>query len=416
MARHLFLPHEVLEADRRGRPTLLEQREPRDDLAAVRGVLQFEVPLAGLLLPAVADRAAGHARLSRFLVVDEELPLAVLLGLVARHGVGAQQLPRPISVTVRLEAHQEGRVAEASDVILEEGRFRVRMKFLEDDVVDRHPEGAVLSGVHRYPLIGVLRDLIEVGGEDHHLRPVVPRLCRKVAIRRTSHVEVRPDHGRELRVVPIGALGDVGLLSPDLRRSWREIAIPVVEAQTHAAHELEKARAARVAEHRHRGDGREARDAVGPIFLDGVDVRGGDHLHQLGPVRTAQAALPARVLVGGARLGIGLDRSPSLDRVVVGTARITPQVEQDAARVWVLHANRRVQIPTERDAPLTPARLVGGKRRIDLRVIERLHLPGDDPLLDVDVPRAAARAVHAMRAAHHLVVLPPVSIELLPGA
>ena len=64
---------------------------------------------------------------------------------------------------------------------------------------------------------------------------------------------------------------------------------------------------------------------------------------------------------------------------------------------------------------LATARLVGGEPASSSGVVGRLRLPGDDAVLDVDVPGAAAGAVDAVRAAHHVVVLPAVAVELLPA-
>ena len=65
---------------------------------------------------------------------------------------------------------------------------------------------------------------------------------------------------------------------------------------------------------------------------------------------------------------------------------------------------------------LAAARLVRRQLRLEQRVVGRLHLPGDDALLDVDHPGAAAGAVDAVRRAHGAVVLPAVPVEVLPLA
>ena len=97
-------------------------------------------------------------------------------------------------------------------------------------------------------------------------------------------------------------------------------------------------------------------------------------------------------------------------------AGLLPQVQQRPADVRVLHAQRTVQVPRVRNAPLAAARLVGRQARVQRRIVQPLHLPRHHAVLDVDHPRAAAGAVHAVRAAHDLVVLPAVPIELLPAA
>ena len=49
-------------------------------------------------------------------------------------------------------------------------------------------------------------------------------------------------------------------------------------------------------------------------------------------------------------------------------------------------------------------------------VIGLLGFPGDDAALDVNLPRAGARAVHAVGGAHDLVVRPAVAVGVLPAA
>ena len=57
----------------------------------------------------------------------------------------------------------------------------------------------------------------------------------------------------------------------------------------------------------------------------------------------------------------------------------------------ILHAQRAVEIPTVRNASLASARLVRRDAGFEERIVQPLHFPGDDAVLDVDVPRAAAR-------------------------
>src|SRR4026209_2189049 len=62
------------------------------------------------------------------------------------------------------------------------------------------------------------------------------------------------------------------------------------------------------------------------------------------------------------------------------------------------------------------ARLVFGDVRPVRRVVGLLRLPGDDPVLDVDLPRAGSGAVDTAGRADDLVVLPAVAVEALPLA
>ena len=151
----------------------------------------------------------------------------------------------------------------------------------------------------------------------------------------------------------------------------------------------------------------------GPVLADRVHRRGGDQLARLLPVAAHQPAAATLAAVArrpprpaaNAATGSGSAR-----------ARRAPALEQAAADVRVAEPGRRVRVPGERRAARAPARLVVGPIRIGSRIVDRLALPGDQPVLDVDVPRARAGAVHAVRGAHDLVVAPAVAIGRLPAA
>ncbi len=92
------------------------------------------------------------------------------------------------------------------------------------------------------------------------------------------------------------------------------------------------------------------------------------------------------------------------------------QGQQHAPHIRVAHANRRVDIPSERCAARTTARLVLRSVGPVRRVVRLLGLPRDQAILDIHLPRARARAVHAMSSAYDLVVLPAIAVALLPLA
>src|ERR1044071_5724857 len=97
-------------------------------------------------------------------------------------------------------------------------------------------------------------------------------------------------------------------------------------------------------------------------------------------------------------------------------ARFTPKVHQYAAQIGILDAERTIDVPGVDDPALAPARFIKRQAGFELGVIERLHFPCDNSVLDVNHPRAPARTIHAVRAADDLVVLPAVPVELLPEA
>ena len=148
--------------------------------------------------------------------------------------------------------------------------------------------------------------------------------------------------------------------------------------------------------------------------FDGVDVRGSLDLQHLVPAGPPESALAPGALVPCACLGILDDRCPGRHRIAVHPLRRSPQIRQDAADVRVLDADRAVQIPREGHSPLTPSRFLGREPVLEFRVVGGLHLPGHDPVLDEDHPATATRAVDTVCAAHGLVILPAIAVELLP--
>ena len=72
------------------------------------------------------------------------------------------------------------------------------MEFVHDDMIDRHPERAILPRIDGNPPIGILGNLIEVGRKDHQLGPVVARLSGEMHIGCARHAHVRTDRSDEL--------------------------------------------------------------------------------------------------------------------------------------------------------------------------------------------------------------------------
>src|SRR5690606_6025267 len=77
---------------------------------------------------------------------------------------------------------------------------------------------------------------------------------------------------------------------------------------------------------------------------------------------------------------------------------------------------RAVEIPAIRGTARATARLMVRHVRARARVVRLLRLPRDDPALDVDLPATGAGAVHAVRGADDLVVLPALPVCVLPAS
>ena len=162
------------------------------------------------------------------------------------------------------------------------------------------------------------------------------------------------------------------------------------------------------------GMGEKPATRSGPYFLIVWTCAAATISAGLVPGGADQAALAACGLVGLGPQRVLDDVLPRLDRVaVVLGLGLAEHLQQDAADVGVADPRGRVGVPGEGGAAGAAAGLVLRGVRADRRVVGLLGLPGDDPVLDVDLPRARARAVHPVGGADHLVVAPPVPVEVV---
>ncbi len=405
-----------------------QHRQLELHLVAVARFLRLEVPLAlvgaPVRAPAKADGAIGKHDLAGF-VEGDGLPFRIVglaeLAVEVRRahvavGNGDDFAARQ---RVLLQHHQHRHVGVAAHVVVEVRAALAagvrKIELLQDHVAHGHGHRGVGALLGMHPDVGQLGDLGIVGRHRDRLRALVAHLGEEMRVGRARLRHVGAPGDDEAGIEPVGRFRHVGLLAPDLRAARRQVAVPVVEAHADAADEAQVARARGVADHRHRRDRRKADDAIGTVRLDRVDVGGGDDLVDLVPARADEAAEAAHLLVVAA-LGVVLDDGrPGGDRVM-RQARLAPALQQPAAHHRVLDAVRAVQVPAVARAARAAARLVVGHVPARARVVGLLRLPGDDAALDVDLPRARAGAVDAVRGAHDLVVRPAVAVGVFPGA
>ena len=312
---------------------------------------------------------------------------------------------------VRAPGPQERQVGELAGVVLEVLDLAVDEELLEHHVAHGHRQRAVGARRGGQPLVGELDVVGVVGGDDDDLLAAVAGLGHPVGVGRAGDGDVGAPHHEVAGVPPVAGLGHVGLVAPDLRRGHRQVGVPVVEREHRAADERGEPGARGVADHRHRRDGGEAGHPVGAPLLDGVHVGGGDDLGRLTPGGAHEPALAAGRLVPPGLLGVSDDVGPGEHRVTETLLGLAVHLEQDAADVGVANPGGGVGVPGERRTARAAAGLVLGPVGTRGRVVGLLRLPRDDAVLDVDLPRAGAGAVDAVRGAHHLVVAPAVAVE-----
>ena len=217
------------------------------------------------------------------------LPLAEPAVEIRRAELPARDQP----ALALVEPHQQRHVGVTPAVVLEVFRLPVEVELAQDHVAHRHRERAVGAGAGAEPDVAELRRLGVVGADHRGLRPAIARLGVEMRVRGAGLRHVRAPEDQEARIVPVRALGHVGLLAPGLRACRRQVAVPVVERHAGAAEQAQVARPGSVGDHRHRRDRREAEHPVGSVGLRGIGIGRRDDLGRLVPAGAHEAALAA---------------------------------------------------------------------------------------------------------------------------
>ena len=95
---------------------------------------------------------------------------------------------------------------------------------------------------------------------------------------------------------------------------------------------------------------------------------------------------------------------------------LAPQSDQARTDQRIFQPLGRIDIPAVTCAARTTAWFVVRQLRPRAGIVGLLRFPGDDPALDVNLPRTAAGAVHPVGRTHNLVMLPTFAIAILPIA
>ena len=378
-------------------------------------VLVLEIPLA-LLAPAKADGAIRDDDLLGLAVDGDRLPVGVVGLAESALEVGrAQQLLGDVMSVLLHQADQHRHVGVAAAVVLEILCLPVEVELAQHDVPQRHGQRSISALLGMQPHVGELRGLRIVRRHDDRLGALVADLGIEMSVRRPRLRNVGSPEHQEAGIVPVGRFRNIRLLAPGHRGSRRQIAVPVIERHADAAEQRQIARSRGVGDHRHGRDRREPDDPVRSPFAGGVGIGRGDDLVDLVPCRADESAMATNLDVVTTLRRIFLDRGPGTDGRLHHPF-LAPLPDQPSAHQGILHPVGRIHVPAVAGTTRTAARLVIGQVRSGARVVGLLGFPGDDAALDVDLPGAGARAVHAMGGSDDLVVLPALAIGVFPVA
>ncbi|MNM70496.1 hypothetical protein D3C81_821250 [compost metagenome] len=230
-------------------------------------LVEDQVPL-DVLLPALAHRSVRYDQFSRRFVINNRLPFGMLRCLPQ---IACPQEPAGfVAAFVRIQQNQERHVRVLFGVVQEHRFLALYIKFVQDDMRHRLSHRCVRSRMRSQPIVGKFHVLRMVRRYGHHLRPFIANLGHEMSIRRPRQRNVGAPHDQVSGVVPIGRLRHIGLFAPNLRRSRRQVGIPVVEAEHLAAQQGDKPCARSVTDHRHGRNRCKPGNPVWSIFLNGI--------------------------------------------------------------------------------------------------------------------------------------------------
>ena len=214
---------EIRKCHRQRRVAAIDQRHRETHVTPVDAVLLLEVPFAevelDVLAPAMADRPLRRDDGVGNLVEADGFPFgAVALPEVAVEIGRAQVAIGNITLAVLAQPHQQWQVGVAASVVVEIGHLAVDVEFLENHMAHCHADRRIGALLGMQPHVAETRDLRVIRRDRHDLGAVVAAFDHEVRIGRARLRHVGAPGDDELGVVPIGRLGNVGLLAPHLRR------------------------------------------------------------------------------------------------------------------------------------------------------------------------------------------------------
>ncbi len=118
-------------------------------------VFILQIPVSLLLLPAMPRTAPRTDKLTVLFVNIQKLPVAIFNIFIFFQKICPQQPAGDIIVALLAELYQKWRIRVFLCVFDKIRDLLLSMCFFQNNVGNRHPECSVLSGVHRYPLVGI---------------------------------------------------------------------------------------------------------------------------------------------------------------------------------------------------------------------------------------------------------------------
>jgi len=118
------------------------------------------------------------------LIHHDQFPVRILFPLILFEIARPQETTgKELALFVRIELHQEGKVGELLDVIVEIFHLAIHMEFLENHMNARHQEGRIGPRSHRNPQVGELCHIRKIRSQIDDFSAVVLKFRSKVGVR-----------------------------------------------------------------------------------------------------------------------------------------------------------------------------------------------------------------------------------------
>ena len=219
------------------------------------------------------------------------------------------------------------------------------MEFFQNHMTKGHGNSGICTLFRVQPHISQLGRFTVVRRNDHTFSTLVANLREEVSIRGTGLWHIRAPQNKVVRVIPISRLRHICLLTPDHRWSRRQITIPIIEAHTHATDQWQVARARSIRNHRHSRNRRETNDSVRAMFFRRVNIGCGNHFVHFVPRRANKSTHTSFGLIRFSANSVFYNKRPSIHRIFILLASITPQFQQRLAHFGILNPVCAVDIP-----------------------------------------------------------------------
>ena len=199
----------------------------------------------------------------------------------------------------------------------------------------RHKEGAVAAGYEGNPQVGVLGNVRVVGGNDDDLCSPVLRLGDEVAVRGSGLIKVGSGNDYVGALIPVGAFTVLGLIAPHGGGVVGKIVVPLVVTAVYTSEEVVVPLTGYEAHQTHRRNRGERGDVIWTVFLDSVDLSGGNDLCGSIPGYPLPAALSAGGLVLHSPVLVLDYARPRLHGILALCPLLLPHVPENLSHVGV---------------------------------------------------------------------------------